>query len=125
MKLARMENALDMLDHALVIVDEAGAVHYRNRPASALLKSAGSPLTLAAGMLGGRGRELHAALQAAIRLACVERRSSVLAVLFGLSRAEARLALRLLAGLTPQECAREAGVGVATVRSQLHSMFAK
>jgi DNA-binding CsgD family transcriptional regulator len=169
MKLSRMEHALDMLDHALVIVDEAGSVHYRNRPASALLKSAGSPLTLAAGILGGRGRELHAELQQAIRLACVERRSSalaasqgtrsplrllvvpmdsagatreaavwilaphsprlphprVLAVLFGLSRAEARLALRLLAGQTPQECAREAGVGVATVRSQLHSMFAK
>lgn len=166
MKLALLERALDMLDHALVIVDEAGAVHYRNRMASALLKSAGSPLSVAAGVLGARGRELHARLQAAIRLACHERRSSALAasqggrtplrlmvvpmdsareaavwilapqaprlphprilgVLFGLSRAEARLALRLLAGQTPQECAREAGVGVATVRSQLHSMFAK
>jgi len=166
MKLALLERALDMLDHALVIVDEAGAVHYRNRMASALLKSAGSPLSVAAGVLGARGRELHARLQAAIRVACHERRSSALAasqgsrtplrlmvvpmdaareaavwilaphsprlphprilgVLFGLSRAEARLALRLLAGQTPQECAREAGVGVATVRSQLHSMFAK
>lgn len=169
MKLALLERALDMLDHALVIVDEAGAVHYRNRMASALIKSAGSPLSLAAGVLGARGRELHARLQDAIRLACHERRSSALAasqgsrtplrlmvvpmdsagaareaavwilaphsprlphprilgVLFGLSRAEARLALRLLAGQTPQECAREAGVGVATVRSQLHSMFAK
>ena len=170
MKLALLERALDMLDHALVIVDETGSVHYRNRLASALLKSAASPLTLAAGTLGARGRELHADLQQAIRHACVERRSSALAVsqgtrtplrlmvvpmdsaagaareaavwilaphsprlphprmlgvLFGLSRAEARLALRLLAGLTPQECAREAGVGVATVRSQLHSMFAK
>lgn len=169
MKLALLERALDMLDHALLIVDEAGAVHYRNRQASALLKSAGSPLTVSAGMLGARGRELHAELQEAIRHACAERRSSalaashggrtplrlmvvpmdsagaareaaiwilaphsprlphprILAVLFGLSRAEARLALRLLAGQTPQECAREAGVGVATVRSQLHSMFAK
>jgi len=158
------ERALDMLDHALVIVNEAGSVHYRNRLANAVLKSAASPLTVSAGILGARGRALHAA----IRLACLQRRSSALAasrgmqaplrllvvpmdaaggreaavwilewpsprlphprilgVLFGLSRAEARLALRLLAGLTPQECAREAGVGVATVRSQLHSMFAK
>ncbi len=157
-----------MLEHALVIVDEAGSVHYRNRLASALLKSAASPLTVAAGLLGARGRELQAELHEAIRLACLQRRPSalaasqgtraplrlmvvpmdsasareaavwilapqsprlphprMLAVLFGLSRAEARLALRLLAGQTPQECAREAGVGVATVRSQLHSMFAK
>ena len=168
MKSGLLERALDMLDHALVIVDEAGSVHYRNRPANALLKSAASPLTLNAGALGARGRELQAELQDAIRLACLQRRSSALAasqgtqaplrlmvapmdsaggreaavwilapqsprlphprilgVLFGLSRAEARLALRLLAGQTPQECAREAGVGVATVRSQLHSMFAK
>lgn len=168
MKSGLLERALDMLDHALVIVDEAGLVQYRNRLANALLKSAASPLTVAAGMLGARGRELQAELHEAIRLACLQRSSSALAasrgvqapvrllvapmegaggreaavwileplsprlphprilgVLFGLSRAEARLALRLLAGLTPQECAREAGVGVATVRSQLHSMFAK
>jgi DNA-binding CsgD family transcriptional regulator len=157
MKSGLAERALDMLEHALVIVDEAGTVHYRNRLASALLKGAGSPLTMSS------------ELQAAIALACRERRPSalllsqgaraplrvlvapidsagaareaavwilashsprlpdprLLAVLFGLSHAEARLALRLLAGQTPQECAREAGVGVATVRSQLHSMFAK
>ena len=169
MKSGLAERALDMLDHALVIVDEALVVHYRNRVASALLRSEGSPLTAADGTLGARGRELQSELQHAIRLACRERRASalvasqgtraplrllvapmdsasaareaavwilapqlprlpdarILAVLFGLSRAEARLALRLLAGQTPQECAREAGVGVATVRSQLHSMFAK
>ena len=169
MKPGLAERALDMLDHALVIVDEAAAVHYRNRPAGTLLKSAGSPLSVSAGILGARGRELQAELHAAIRLACRERRASalvasqgtreplrlmvapmqsaggareaavwilapqaprlpdprILGVLFGLSRAEARLALGLLAGQTPQECAREAGVGVATVRSQLHSMFAK
>ncbi len=162
------ERALDMLDHALVIVNEAGSVHYRNRLAGAVLKSAASPLTVSAGTLRARGRALHAELHEAIRLACLQRRSSALAasrgmqaplrllvvpmdavggreaavwileppsprlpdprilgVLFGLSRAEARLALRLLAGLTPQECARQAGVGVAAVRSQLHSMFAK
>jgi len=168
MKSGLLERALDMLDHALLIVDEAAGVHYRNRLASALLKSEAAPLMVSAGILGARGRELQAELHQAIRLACLQRRPSalvasqgartplrlmvapmdsagareaavwilapqsprlpdprLLAVLFGLSRAEARLALRLLAGHTPQECAREAGVGVATVRSQLHSMFAK
>lgn len=169
MRAGLAERALDMLEHALVIVDEAGSVHYRNRLANALLKSAASPLAVSAGILSGRGRELQGELHEAIRLACVQRTPSalaasrgtraplrlmvvpmdsasatreaavwilapqsprlphprMLAVLFGLSRAEARLALRLLAGQTPQECAREAGVGVATVRSQLHSMFAK
>ena len=76
MKLARLERALDLLDHALVIVDEAGSVHYRNRLAGAMLKSAGSPLTLGAGILAARGRELQTELQAAIRLACLQRRSS-------------------------------------------------
>ena len=144
---ALLERALDMLEHALVIVDAAGELRYRNRLAAALLKGAGP------------------ALRRAIRVACAERRPSallpaqgaqpplrlvlapmeggeaavwilapetarlpdprVLGVLFGLSRAEARLALGLLAGQTPRECAREAGVGVATVRSHLHNIFAK
>jgi DNA-binding CsgD family transcriptional regulator len=49
----------------------------------------------------------------------------LLATLFGLSPAEARLALWLVAGHTPEECARRAGVGVATVRSQLHNIYVK
>ena len=145
MKSGLLERALDMLDHALLIVDEAAGVHYRNRLASALLKSEAAPLMVSAGILGARGRELQAELHQAIRLACLQRRPSavvasqgartplrlmvapmdsagareaavwilapqsprlpdprLLAVLFGLSRAEARLALRLLAGHTPQ-----------------------
>jgi DNA-binding CsgD family transcriptional regulator len=49
----------------------------------------------------------------------------LLGALFGLSRAEARLALGLLMGRSTAECARAAGVGVATIRSQLHSIFIK
>jgi DNA-binding CsgD family transcriptional regulator len=49
----------------------------------------------------------------------------MLSVLFGLSPAEARLARGLLLGRTPDEHARHAGVGVATVRTQLHSIFSK
>ena len=49
----------------------------------------------------------------------------LLAALFRLSRAEARLAIGLMKGLSAAECAAQAGVGVATIRSQLHSMFSK
>src|SRR5690349_309603 len=40
----------------------------------------------------------------------------LLAALFRLSRAEARLAIGLLKGLSPAECAAQSGVGVATIR---------
>jgi len=49
----------------------------------------------------------------------------LLAALFRLSRAEARLAIGLLKGLSAAECAAQSGVGVATIRSQLHSIFSK
>ena len=49
----------------------------------------------------------------------------LLAALFRLSRAEARLAIGLLKGLSAAECAVQSGVGVATIRSQLHSIFSK
>jgi DNA-binding CsgD family transcriptional regulator len=154
-----LERALDMLDYALVIVNQDGKLEYKNRVAAALLKDSPGPL--------GRAQ-----LRAAIRLACLEARASglfvarrgrppwrvivapihlgspesgprgaaiwivdtqaaglpavqLLAVLFGLSQAEARLGVSLLAGRTPEECARHAGVGVATIRSQLHNIFAK
>jgi hypothetical protein len=57
---ALLERALDMLEHALVIVDSAGELRYRNRLAAALLKAAGPPL------------------RRAIRVACAERRPSAL-----------------------------------------------
>jgi len=49
----------------------------------------------------------------------------MLTALFRLSRAEARLAIGLLKGLSAAECAAQSGVGVATIRSQLHSIFSK
>jgi len=49
----------------------------------------------------------------------------LLSALFGLSRAEARLAVCLLLGRSAEECARQAGVGVSTIRSQLRSIFSK
>ena len=49
----------------------------------------------------------------------------LVAALFGLTPAEARLAGAMLAGCAANEYARKAGVGVATVRSQLHSIFVK
>jgi DNA-binding CsgD family transcriptional regulator len=52
-------------------------------------------------------------------------REELVAALFGLSRAEARLAIGMLMGRSATECARLAGVGVATIRSQLHSIFTK
>ncbi len=49
----------------------------------------------------------------------------LLSALFRLSPAEARLAIGLLKGLSAAECAVHGGVGVATIRSQLHSIFSK
>jgi DNA-binding CsgD family transcriptional regulator len=49
----------------------------------------------------------------------------LLAALFGLSPAEARLARAVLTGCTTSEYARRAGVRLATIRSQLHSIFVK
>jgi DNA-binding CsgD family transcriptional regulator len=150
-----LERALDMLDYALLIVDERGRLEYRNRAAAALLRSVASPLrrelrrAVSLVCVSGRVRALFApevspiplrivlvpialadgARGAAIWMADARLRAlpdePTLRILFGLSHAEARLALGLLAGSTARECARSAGVGIATVRSQLHSMFAK
>jgi DNA-binding CsgD family transcriptional regulator len=45
--------------------------------------------------------------------------------MFSLTRAEARVASRLVSGLSVQEVAKEFGVGVTTVRSQLKALFEK
>jgi len=173
--LVMLERALDMLDLALLIVDDECKVEYRNRVATALLGRAHGGLALGGGLLTAKGRKLREGLAQAIRLACDELRSSglclsqpgspperwlrlvvapiyfgaagnrasraavwilntetpaapseeLLAALFGLSRAEARLALGMLAGRSAAECARLAGVGLATIRTQLHSIFTK
>jgi DNA-binding CsgD family transcriptional regulator len=52
-------------------------------------------------------------------------RSEVLEKLFGLTAAEARLAIQIGRGDTPADIALENGVSIATVRSPLASVFAK
>jgi DNA-binding CsgD family transcriptional regulator len=45
--------------------------------------------------------------------------------MFGLTPAEERLAVQITRGDTPADIARETGVSIATVRSQLAAVFAK
>jgi DNA-binding CsgD family transcriptional regulator len=45
--------------------------------------------------------------------------------MFGLSPAEADLALALMVGSTPKEIAAKRGVAVSTIRTQLRSVFSK
>jgi DNA-binding CsgD family transcriptional regulator len=49
----------------------------------------------------------------------------ILETLFGLTSAEAKLAVRITRGDTPADIALENGVSLATVRSQLAAVFAK
>jgi DNA-binding CsgD family transcriptional regulator len=55
----------------------------------------------------------------------VGRAQEVLQTLYGLTRAERRVAMLLLDGQTPKEIAGMVGVTVATVRSQIGSIFGK
>lgn len=57
--------------------------------------------------------------------ALAQPRGEVLERLFGLTGAEARLAIRIGRGDTPADVAQETGVSMATVRSQLAAVFAK
>ncbi|MFC5556477.1 helix-turn-helix transcriptional regulator [Methylobacterium iners] len=52
-------------------------------------------------------------------------RPATLEAMFGLTPAEARLAVLLTCGATPSEVARSQGLSVATVRSQLGAIFVK
>lgn len=51
--------------------------------------------------------------------------NELLGALFGLSPAEVRLALAVLRGCSAGEYARQTGARLATIRSQLHSIFVK
>jgi DNA-binding CsgD family transcriptional regulator len=81
-----------------------------------------TPLSAANGALGAAGRAAVWVIDTGSPGLSDER---LLCTLFDLSPAEARLALGLLAGQTLAQCSRRAGVGLATVRSQLNSIFAK
>jgi DNA-binding CsgD family transcriptional regulator len=54
-----------------------------------------------------------------------EAASAILTSAFGLTPAEARLAVFLAEGHSPIECSEFLGVSIATIRSQLRSLFAK
>jgi DNA-binding CsgD family transcriptional regulator len=167
-----LTEALDMLDYALLIVDQEARIGFKNRAAAKVLKGSHALEETDAGALAVRPRALSLQVHKAIESAGMESRvggiripkangsqrplgliftpmlvaegaprrvaiwivdtespaianQRLLATLFGLSPAEARLALGLVAGHTPEECARRGGVGVATVRSQLHNIYVK
>jgi DNA-binding CsgD family transcriptional regulator len=167
-----LTEALDMLDYALLIVDQEARIGFKNRAAAKVLEGSHALEETDAGALAVRPRALSLQVHKAIESAGMESRvggiripknngsqrplgliftpmliaegaprrvaiwivdtespaianQRLLAALFGLSPAEARLALGLVAGQNPEECARRAGVGVATVRSQLHNIYVK
>ena len=65
-----LERVLDMLDSALLIVDDEGRVEYRNCVASTLLARGHGGLTLTGGALSAKVAKVRDALAQAIRLAC-------------------------------------------------------
>ena len=164
-RLTRMlDEALDILDYALLIVDGEARIGFKNRAAARVLQES-QALGDADGTLTVRPRSLAQQVTQAIQSAAVNGMTSLripkangsqrplgliftpmvqrvaiwivdtespssaserlLGTLFGLSRAESRIALALVEGQTAEEYARGAGVGIATVRSQLHSIFGK
>jgi DNA-binding CsgD family transcriptional regulator len=56
---------------------------------------------------------------------CLEPDANILQEIFGLTKAEARLALRLACGETLEDIAEEHDVSISTARVQLKSIFAK
>jgi len=76
-------------------------------------------------MLGGAAGDICAAIWILNTEAPALPSEELLNTLFLLSPAEARLAIGLLKGMSVAECAQSSGVGVATIRSQLHSIFSK
>jgi DNA-binding CsgD family transcriptional regulator len=45
--------------------------------------------------------------------------------MYGMTLAEARVAINLIKGMAPKEIAYEAGVAISTVRSQMKAIFSK
>ncbi|WP_052763982.1 helix-turn-helix transcriptional regulator [Microvirga massiliensis] len=56
---------------------------------------------------------------------CVEASDAILQQVFEMTKAEARIANRLLCGSSLQEIANDTGVSVSTVRAQMKALFAK
>ena len=115
---ARDKNAAGQLAQALrgVCADRRMSAFFASYPSGSPLRVVLAPLPV-----GGQAGAALWIAHADAKLA--DHRT--LANFFGLSEAEARLGAALLAGSTPRECARQAGVGLTTVRTHLHNMFAK
>jgi DNA-binding CsgD family transcriptional regulator len=69
--------------------------------------------------------DCHTALIMVDLSAPLEPQPDVLQKLFGLTAAEARLAIQITRGETAADIARVTGVSIATIRSQLASVFSK
>jgi DNA-binding CsgD family transcriptional regulator len=83
-------------------------------------------LALYAVPIGGAGDALARTILILVDLSTAPQpRAAVLEKLFGLTGAEARLAIQIGRGETPADIALEHGVSMPTVRSQLASVFAK
>lgn len=101
-------------DRSLKVRRGGGAGHW-----SLLLRSAGATVAL--------GENTAAAVMVFIRDAAAKPQVSgaLLTELFGLTRAEASLALQLVQGLSLDEAAAASGISRYTARAQLTSVFAK
>jgi len=75
--------------------------------------------------LGQRPRPPQALLTIVDPLLPVDVETAPLVSAFGLSRAEARVTRMLVAGNSPEECARALDIKISTVRTQLISAYRK
>src|SRR5688572_8950596 len=71
-----LERALDILDCALLIVNDEGEIEYGNRVAATLLERGYGGLTVTGGVLSAKAREVREMLAQAVGLACVEMQPS-------------------------------------------------
>ncbi|AWV04502.1 helix-turn-helix transcriptional regulator [Burkholderia sp. JP2-270] len=112
-------------------VDDAQWRHAFARGGLLLRRATGEPLSLALMPIPEQSRLLRerpgvAALMTAADLRSPAARAQRLRVFYGLSSAEADLAVLLCCdGLSPQECAALRGVSIGTVRAQIKSIYAK
>ncbi len=112
-------------------IDDAQWRHAFARGGLLLRRATGEPLPLALMPIPGQSRLARersgvAALMTAADLRSPSARAQRLRVFYGLSSAEADLAVLLCCdGLSPQECAALRGVSIGTVRTQIKSIYAK
>jgi DNA-binding CsgD family transcriptional regulator len=83
------------------------------------------PLAIRAVPIGDHGNGVHTILILYDLDAAPEPTAEALQKLFALTPAEARLALGIAAGRSPEAIAENGGVSISTVRKQLASVFAK